>query len=92
MFSKLMLLNSLSDEKKKYAESVKLIKVETFSTATALSTHISLSLHYHNVETAPLSPPSLSVLRYSLSLTRSLALSLSPLSREGLSQTDVTQR
>lgn len=67
--------------KKKYAESVKLIKVETFSTATALSTHISLSLHYHNVETAPLSPPSLSVLRYSLSLARSLSLSLSTLQR-----------
>ena len=81
---------------KKYADGEKLIKVETFSTATTLSTHIALSLSLPLSPSPPpecgncssLSPPSHSVLRYALSLTPSLA----PLSREGLIQTDVTQR
>lgn len=77
---------------KKYADGEKLIKVETFSTATTLSTHIALSLSPSPPpecgNCSSLSPPSHPVLRYALSLTPSLA----PLSREGLIQTDVTQR
>lgn len=65
--------------------SVTLIKVETFSTATTLST---LSLRYHNVETAPFSLSLLPPILYSA------MLSLSPLAHSliQLIQTDVTRR
>lgn len=67
--------------------SVTLIKVVTFSTATTLSTH--LSLHYHNVETAPLSLSLLPPILYSAMLSLSLSLARSPIQ---LIQTDVTRR
>ncbi len=67
--------------RKKCAESVKLIKVETFSTATTPSTHIALSFSTTTMWKLLLSLSSLPFCAPLLSLAHSLSLSLPTLQR-----------